>query len=87
MPSKLETRTVSTRASTKKAKLEAQEKLRAQRKKEANLLNEFLKSHKKAPVEQLQYDDLCAFDDLLTDCFIDHVCALCFVSLYDSNDF
>lgn len=33
----------------------------------------FLKSNKKPLVDQIDYKDLGAFDDLLTDCFVDKV--------------
>lgn len=61
-----------TRAATRKTTqiLEQNKK----RKKEPSLFDEFLHNHKKAPMDKIQYKDLGAFDDLLTDCFVDKVC-------------
>lgn len=58
----------------KRASLPVEEgKKRGRKKKEDTVYEEFLQSNKRAPVDQINYKDLGAFDDLLTDCFVDKV--------------
>lgn len=54
-----------------------EDKKRQRRRKDEDIIEEFLQSNKKAPVDQINYKDLGAFDDLLTDCFIDKVGSQC----------
>lgn len=50
-----------------------EEKKRGRKRKDESVYEEFLQTNKKALVDQINYKDLGAFDDLLTDCFIDKV--------------
>ena len=50
-----------------------EEKKRGRKRKDDTVYEEFLQSNKKALIDQINYKDLGAFDDLLTDCFIDKV--------------
>lgn len=50
-----------------------EDRKRQRKRRDDDVVDEFIKTNKKAPVDQINYKDLGAFDDLLTDCFIDKV--------------